>query len=417
VKGAKRLAILGAAVALAMGHGPAQAQSKPHYVIGKPYQFDGVWYEPAVDYGYNQTGTAAVYPTGRSGLSTTSGEPYDENAIAGAHKTLPLPCLVRVTNLGNGKSITLRLNDRGPFVDDRIIELTPAAADALGMAKQTPAQVRVQVMAKESQALAASLGAGNDLGPTPTASITPAPTPVVKVTGLPALGEAGIQPMKPVASPAPVSAPAPTASAIPLAIALPPQPATTAAVATTTPAVKPSAPVTAAAPVLLPAITPAPASASAAPVSPPQVSPAPVSQPQVSQAPVPPAPAQITPAVSVNIINATLPPVSPAAPATLIPVQISSAPPTTDATKIKPLPVDLPAQFFIQTGAFKDQSKADQLRGKLATLAPAKVVPTRLGADQFNAVLLGPISSMADAQRLLKQINGMGYADAVLIIE
>ena len=84
---------------------------------------------------------------------------------------------------------------------------------------------------------------------------------------------------------------------------------------------------------------------------------------------------------------------------------------------MKPLPVDLPAQFFIQTGAFKDQVKADQLRGKLATLAPAKVVPTRLGADEFNAVLLGPISSMADAQRLLKQITGMGYADAVLIIE
>ncbi|HEY2889901.1 MAG TPA: septal ring lytic transglycosylase RlpA family protein [Dongiaceae bacterium] len=409
MKGAKRLAVLGAAIVLAMGHGPAQAQGKPHYVIGKPYQFDGVWYEPAVDYGYNQTGVASVYPPGRTGAGTTSGEPYDENAIAGAHKTLPLPCLVRVTNLSNGKSITLRLNDRGPFVDDRIIELTPAAADALGMEKQTPAQVRIQVMTKESQALAASLGAGNDLGPTPTASITPAPTSAVKVTSLPALGEAGIQPMKPVASPAPVPATAPTASAIPLAIALPPQPATTSAVATTMPTVKPSAPVTPTAPVPAPAITPA---SSAAPVVP-----EPVSPPAVSLAPVSPAPAKITPAVSVNITNATVPAASQTAPPALIPVQVSAAPPASDATKVKPLPLDLPAQFFIQTGAFKDQSKADQLRGKLATLAPAKVVPTRLGADQFNAVLLGPITSMADAQRLLKQITGMGYADAVLIIE
>lgn len=401
VKGAKRLAIFGAAIALTMGHGPAQAQAKPHYVIGKPYQFDGVWYEPAVDYGYDQTGVAAVYPPGRAAAGTTSGEPYDENAIAGAHKTLPLPSLVRVTNLANGKSITLRLNDRGPFADDQIIELTPAAAEALGIAKQTPAQVRIQVMAKESQALAAGLGAGNDLGPTPTNSITPVPTPVVNVTGLPALAGPGIQPMKPVASPSPTTAP--IASTIPLAIALPPQPATSAAV-TTTPPLKPSAP--AALPVTAPAttsattvgITPTPASASAASIS--------------------PAPAKITPAVSVSVTNTTDPAASPTAPpAAPIPVQISTAPAASDATKVKPLPVDLPAQFFIQTGAFKSQAGADQLRGKLAGLAPAKVVPTRLGADPFNAVLLGPISSMGDAQRLLKQITGMGYADAVLIIQ
>ena len=397
MKGAQRLAIIGAAIALAIGHGPAQAQGKPHYVIGKPYQFDGVWYEPAVDYSYDRTGIAVVYPPGRSALGTTSGEPYDENAIAGAHKTLPLPCLVRVTNLANGKSITLRLNDRGPFVDNQIVELTPAAAEALGIAKQIPAQVRIQVMAKESQALAASLGAGNDLGPTPANSITPAPTPVVKVTGLPALGETGIQPLKPVAAPSP-AAPA-AASAVPSAIPLPPQPAPSP-VATTTPPAKPSAPASPTTPVATPspAIAPTAASTGAASISPP--------------------PAKITPAVSVNVTNATAPTLSPMAPApTLIPVQISTAPPTSDPTKVKPLPVDLPAQFFIQTGAFKDQAKAEQLRGKLATLAPAKVVPTRLGADPFNAVLLGPISSMADAQRLLKQVTGMGYADAVLIIE
>jgi rare lipoprotein A len=392
VKGAKRLAILGAAVALAIGHVPAHAQAKSHYVIGKPYQFDGVWYEPAVDYDYDQSGIAAVYPPGRSASGTTSGEPYNENAMAGAHKTLPLPCLVHVTNLANGKSITLRLNDRGPFVDNQIVELTPAAAQALGIASQTPARVRIQVMAKESQALAASLGAGNDLGPSPANSITPVPTPVVKVTGLPALGEPGLQPMKPVAAPSPP--PAPATSAIPLAIALPVQPAASTA-ATTLPPAKASA-IT---PVAAPALTPTPASA----------------------------PAKVTPAVSLSVTNSTVPtpsaapiasPAQSASPAaTLIPVQISTAPAASDATKIKPLPVDLPAQFFIQTGAFKDQAGANQLRGKLATLGPAKVVPTRLGADQFNAVLLGPISSMADAQRLLKQINGMGYADAVLIIE
>src|SRR5689334_8663953 len=157
---------------------PSQAQSNAHYVLGKPYQFDGVWYQPAVDYGYDQTGTASIYEPARGGLSTTSGEPYDENAIAGAHKTLPLPCMVRITNLENGKSIALRLNDRGPFVDDRIVELTPAAARALGVTNQTSLQVRVQIMAKESRALADALQPAGG-------GVTPAPVPVVKVTGLP----------------------------------------------------------------------------------------------------------------------------------------------------------------------------------------------------------------------------------------
>lgn len=96
---------------------------------------------------------------------------------------------------------------------------------------------------------------------------------------------------------------------------------------------------------------------------------------------------------------------------------MSSAPAAPEPTKIKPLPVDLPAQFFIQTGAFKKTTDANTLRNKLTALGPAKVVPTRLGADEFNAVLLGPIPTMNDAQRLLKQITGMGYSDAVLIIE
>ena len=134
-------------------------------------------------------------------------------------------------------------------------------------------------------------------------------------------------------------------------------------------------------------------------------------------------PAQTVPEVSVNVSNSTVPAASttpapaPVAPQPAITVQPSGAPAPTDTGKIKPLPVDLPAQFFIQTGAFKKTADADSLRNKLTALAPAKVVPTRLGADDFNAVLLGPIATMHDAQRLLKQITGMGYSDAVLIIE
>ena len=458
---AECLAVFLAAITLAMGlalpQGNAAAPGKAHYVIGKPYQCDGVWYQPAVDDSYNQTGLANVYPSGRNGLSTTSGEAYDENAIAGAHKTLPLPCFVRVTNLANGKAITLRLNDRGPFVDDRIIELTPAAARALNIAGL--AQVRVEIMAKESQALAAALG-GNDQGPQPAASIAPVPTPVVKVTNLPLSNGTSMQPMKPVAAPgvappapyasapataapavpaaalAPAPAPtsaAPTAATIPLAIPLPPAPAPAAsapavtAPAATAPASTAPVPTTPAA--IAPAPTP-PAPTPPTPPTPPKPSPAaativapPASAPAVTiPASATPAAPKAVPAVSVSITNASVPAVptpaavppaaSPVAPA--IPVQLSSVPAT---PAVKPLPVDLPAQFFIQTGAFKNSAQADQLREKLAPLGPAKIVPTRLGNDPFNAVLLGPIPSMADAQRLLKQITGMGYSDAVLIIE
>jgi cell division protein FtsN len=84
---------------------------------------------------------------------------------------------------------------------------------------------------------------------------------------------------------------------------------------------------------------------------------------------------------------------------------------------VKPVPVDLPAQFFIQAGAFKAPAGADQLRVKLASMGKATIVPTRLGTEEYSAVLLGPISSMAEAQRLLSKITAMGYSDAVLIIE
>src|SRR6266404_3075167 len=184
VEQAKYLVILSAAFALAIDGWPnaSTAQTIPtptpagqaRYVIGKPYQFDGVWYRPAVDYGYDEAGVASVYPSSSTGLVTTSGEPYDENAIAAAHKTLPLPSVARVTNLDNGKSIELRINDRGPFVDNQIIDLTPGAARLLGMANQATAHVRVQIKAAESQALAAALGAGAGAG-----TVTPAPSPVV----------------------------------------------------------------------------------------------------------------------------------------------------------------------------------------------------------------------------------------------
>src|SRR5258706_6517917 len=149
------------------------SQVLPGYKAGKPYQVDGVWYYPAVNYDYDETGVASWYGPGFVGHSTASGETYDQNALTAAHKTLPLPTLVRVTNLENGRQIQLRINDRGPFVNNRIIDLSRRAAQLLGMDQQGTAKVRVQVMAEGSRALAVATGAGQEAqGPQPVAAPT-----------------------------------------------------------------------------------------------------------------------------------------------------------------------------------------------------------------------------------------------------
>jgi rare lipoprotein A len=187
------------------------AQAQPGYKIGKPYQVGGVWYYPAVNYDYDETGVASWYGPGFVGHPTASGETYDQNAMTAAHKTLPLPTLVRVTNLENGRQIQLRINDRGPFVNDRIIDLSRRAAQLLGVEQQGTAKVRVQVMAEESRALALSAGAGEEAqGPQPSA----APTTKVTTEALPgstkpAVPPAGAPPKAIALGNAPVPQPSP----------------------------------------------------------------------------------------------------------------------------------------------------------------------------------------------------------------
>jgi rare lipoprotein A len=94
--------------------------------------------------GYRERGVASWYGPGFHAVRTSTGEPYDMYAMTAAHKTLPLPCYVRVTNVSNGKSVVLRVNDRGPFVGNRIIDLSYAAAAKLDMLRNGTAFVEVQ---------------------------------------------------------------------------------------------------------------------------------------------------------------------------------------------------------------------------------------------------------------------------------
>ncbi|GGE04628.1 hypothetical protein GCM10011529_08750 [Polymorphobacter glacialis] len=136
--------------------------------IAKPYQVFGVWYYPSDDREYDQRGIASWYGPGFHALSTANGERYEQDGLSAAHKTLPLPSYVEVENLDNGRKLTVRINDRGPFVQGRIIDLSRRAAQLLGVDSPGVAKVRVRRVYPD-------LPTVDSLAP----SRTPLPPPVV----------------------------------------------------------------------------------------------------------------------------------------------------------------------------------------------------------------------------------------------
>jgi len=114
--------------------------------VGPPYQANGRWYVPTPEPGYSQTGTASWYGPQFHGQRTASGEVFDETALTAAHPTLPIPSLVQVTNLENGREVIVRVNDRGPFVGDRLIDMSRGAAAVLGFEQNGQARVNVRYL-------------------------------------------------------------------------------------------------------------------------------------------------------------------------------------------------------------------------------------------------------------------------------
>ena len=112
----------------------------------KPYQVGGIWYVPREQPHYDETGIASWYGEAFNMKATADGEIFDMNAMSAAHTTLPLPSMVEVTNLDNGRKIEVRVNDRGPFVGNRIIDLSHAAAAELGYDRRGLAKVRVRYL-------------------------------------------------------------------------------------------------------------------------------------------------------------------------------------------------------------------------------------------------------------------------------
>jgi len=118
------------------------------FKIGQPYQVENVWYYPREQPDYDETGIASWYGPTFYGRSTANGEKYDGNQLTAAHKTLPMPVNVRVTNLDNGKSLVVRVNDRGPYARGRIIDLSKRAAELLDVVQFGTARVRVTYLGR-----------------------------------------------------------------------------------------------------------------------------------------------------------------------------------------------------------------------------------------------------------------------------
>ncbi len=176
------------------------------YRVGNPYQISGTWYYPHEQPDYDETGVASWYGPGFYGNLTADGELFSSQDLTAAHRTLPMPVNVRVTNLDNGQSIVVRVNDRGPFAKGRIIDVSERAAKLLGFYDKGTAKVRVQYLARADlpSGLPQPFGAG-----TPEVvqkEIPAAPAGTVESGALPPVPGTNQAPPPPIVAPPPTPA-------------------------------------------------------------------------------------------------------------------------------------------------------------------------------------------------------------------
>jgi rare lipoprotein A len=189
------------------------------YKVGNPYAVEGVWYTPREDFAYDETGIASWYGPGFHAKRTANGDVFDQNALTAAHPTLQMPAKVQVTNLENGRSIALVVNDRGPYKRGRILDVSRRAAQLLGFDANGTARVRVKVLTDESlqmAALAGRKGASTTMvaknSPRVVPPVPAVPREAVAVASLdpvpiPAAPPSSVPPAAPPLSPTPAAAP------------------------------------------------------------------------------------------------------------------------------------------------------------------------------------------------------------------
>ncbi len=132
-----------------------------NFKVGDPYKVAGKRYTPTETYNFTQTGIASWYGPQFHGKKTANGEIFDMNDLTAAHKTLQIPSIVRVTNLENGRSVVVRINDRGPFKRGRVIDMSKRAAEILQFKNQGTARVKIQLLPEESRKVAEAAKRGD----------------------------------------------------------------------------------------------------------------------------------------------------------------------------------------------------------------------------------------------------------------
>jgi peptidoglycan lytic transglycosylase len=186
---AKRNPFAGVGSPVYPGSGPLP-KGGGKYLIGEPYEVAGWKYHPREDPSYDKVGQASWYGPQFHRRMTSNGEWFDMDYLSAAHPTLPLPSYVRVTNLENGRAVVVRVNDRGPFVGDRIIDMSRKSAEVLGFKQKGRANVRVQYLGpaplndRGSDLIAMNRRVDNRGGSTEMAAARPI-VPAVATTALP----------------------------------------------------------------------------------------------------------------------------------------------------------------------------------------------------------------------------------------
>lgn len=356
-------AVMLLAVLAACSSGPGgRGGSVGQYKVGNPYQINGEWYSPAEDYGYDETGLASWYGNEFHGKSTANGETFDANELTAAHRTLPMPSLVRVTNLENGRSIVVRINDRGPFAAGRIIDISRRGAQLLGFESNGVAKVRVSILEPESRALAE--GAKKSRRTAVASSDKPAATPpMIKPIEMADLGknvpqenipEPGSADGNEETAGSPQNARMEAVDAVPLDA----PPGTEAASESNVVVAEPT-------PTKLPPVTGA--------------------QP----------PKQVLKTIPGKRVDGRFYP----------------------APKVEQRAAVPSARIYVQAGAFTVKENATRLKDKLATLAPATVSEAVVNGKNFYRVRLGPIKSVAEADAILTKVLGQKNPGARITVE
>lgn len=283
------------------GYSPYGGTEEPTQVkIGKPYEVQGETYVPKYEPTYSEEGVASWYGPQFHGRMTASGEKYDKHEMTAAHRTLPMPSIAKVTRLDTGKSVKVRINDRGPFAHSRVIDISQAAAEELDMIRSGTARVKVEYLSPDTEEYISSMG-------------------LTKPEGW------GVTPQTFAAVPAGDIA----ASELPA-----PQPLMTGTLGVDMQSTAPA-----------------------------------------------------TPSVSLNLVS---------------PAYAGAG---------------QESRYRIQTASFSSQENAERVAGILRGVAATMIKPVQANGQQFYRVSLGPLSRYEEAERVLAEVQAMGYRDARIMVD